>query len=331
MFHRKTLTVLALIGITACLLVASIVFGSVPVAPSDVWEALTTNRHSYAQDVVRGLRVPRTALLLLIGSVLGVSGAVMQAITRNPLADPFVLGVSAGASLGITAAVYFYGATSAEEFTVMAIMGALLSGFLVIGIGQTGKGQSSPIRLVLAGMVGSVVMSTWTSIMQHTDQRTRETVRYLMVGGVGGRRLDDFPLAIALGIVGIIVCFVLSRKIAMLSMGEDIAAAAGIHPARVKISAMIIVVCMAGASVAISGPIGFVGFAVPHLLRPFARGSIEFLIITSALGGAALLLAADILGRLVLHPQELEVSIVMGILGAPFFILAAKRLAKERL
>ncbi|WKD62145.1 putative siderophore transport system permease protein YfiZ precursor [Corynebacterium ciconiae DSM 44920] len=320
---------LAVLLCTAVVAVASVSVGSVAIAPSQILAAFAHHDpQNYNHTVVTDMRIPRTLIALLVGATLGVAGAVMQAVTRNPLADPFVLGVSSGAGCGITAAVFFFGAESPQQFTLMAILGALGSGLLVILIGQGTRGNSSPVRLVLAGMIGGTVMSTWTSIMVFSDERTRETVRYIMVGGVGGRRIQDFPLAIALCVVGIVACCVLARSVGMLAMGEDVASAAGVHTARTRLIASFVVVMMAGASVAICGPIGFVGFAVPHIVRPLVQGSVEWGIVLSAGVGACLLVAADIVGRFVLHPAELEASIVMGALGAPFFILIARQSSK---
>ncbi|MBV7282477.1 iron ABC transporter permease [Corynebacterium sp. TAE3-ERU30] len=327
--RRRGLALLAVLLITAVIAVLSVSVGSVAITPAEIIAAFTAHdARDYNHTVVTDMRIPRTIIALLVGATLGVAGAVMQAVTRNPLADPFVLGVSSGAGCGITAAVFFFGADSPQQFTVMAIAGALASGLLVILIGQGTRGQSSPVRLVLAGMIGGTVMTTWTSIMVFSDERTRETVRYIMVGGVGGRRLQDFPLAIVLCLVGIVVCLLLSRSIGMLAMGEDVASAAGVHTARTRLIASIVVVMMAGASVAICGPIGFVGFAVPHIVRPLVRGSVEWGIALSAGVGGCLLTAADIVGRFALFPAELEASIVMGALGAPFFILIARQSSK---
>lgn len=329
-FKMSRVAALLIVIVLACVLaVASVSFGSVPVPPGQILQALTASDASgYNHTVITDMRIPRTIIAMLVGATLGVAGAVMQAVTRNPLADPFVLGVSSGAGFGITAAVFFFGADSPEQFTLMAIAGAVLAGLLVIFIGQGTRGQSSPVRLVLAGMIGGTVMTTWTSIMVYSDEHTRETVRYIMIGGVGGRRLQDFPLAIALAIAGIVICVLMSRSIGMLALGEDIAAAAGVHTARTRLIASIVVVAMAGASVAICGPIGFVGFAVPHLVRPLVRGSVEWGIVLSAFVGASMLTAADIAGRFALFPAELEASIVMGAIGAPFFIVIARQSSK---
>ncbi|AZA10793.1 FecCD family ABC transporter permease [Corynebacterium gerontici] len=329
-FTISRVAALVLVAALACVLaVASVSLGSVSVPPRQIIQALTSaDANGYNHTVISDMRIPRTIIAMLVGATLGVAGAVMQAVTRNPLADPFVLGVSSGAGFGITAAVFFFGADSPEQFTLMAIAGAVLAGLLVIFIGQGTRGQSSPVRLVLAGMIGGTVMTTWTSIMVYSDDHTRETVRYIMIGGVGGRRLQDFPLAIGLAIAGMVICILMSRSIGMLALGEDIAAAAGVHTARTRLIASIVVVAMAGASVAICGPIGFVGFAVPHLVRPLVRGSVEWGIVLSAFVGASMLTAADILGRFALFPAELEASIVMGAIGAPFFILIARQSSK---
>lgn len=315
-------------GIIGLLLVStmSLLYGSIGITTSDVWNALFAHDPtSYEETVVRTLRAPRTIFGLVVGCALGVSGAVMQGVTRNPLADPFILGVSGGASLGITTAVYFGQLESPSQFIWFAFGGAVLASAMVYIIGSGGRGGGSPMRLVLAGVITGTLMSTWTAVLIYTDINTREAMRYLLIGNVAGRELGDYWITFPFMLGGVAACLLMGHQINMMNLGEDAARAAGMNTTRIRLVCSGLVVLMAGAAVAAVGPIGFVGLAVPHMVRSFTGPNYRWILLYSAVYGALILLGADILGRVVLKPAELEASIVMSIFGAPFFIYLARR------
>lgn len=304
----------------------SLRFGSIDITTSEAWNAIFSyNSESYEETVVRYLRAPRTIFALIVGCGLGVAGAVMQGVTRNPMADPFILGVSGGASLGITTAVYFGQLRGPSEFIWFAFGGAILASALVYVIGAGGKGGGTPVRLVLAGVITGTLMSTWTAILIYTDLETREAMRYLLIGNVAGRALDDYLITFPFILGGVAACLLMGHQLNVMNLGEDAARAVGMNTTRTRIICTGLVVMIAGGCVAAAGPIGFVGLAVPHMVRAFTGPDYRWVLIYSAIYGAILLLTADILGRLMLKPAELEASIVMGMIGAPFFIYLARR------
>lgn len=306
--------------------VLSLRFGSIAISNSDAWNALFDyDPGSYEETVVRNLRAPRTLFAIVVGCGLGVSGAVMQGVTRNPLADPFILGVSGGASLGITTAVYFGHLDGPAQYIWFAFGGAALASALVYVIGGAGRGGGSPVRLVLAGVITGTLMSTWTAILVYTDLETQETLRHILIGGVAGRSLGDYWITFPFILGGVVACLLLGHQINVMNLGEDAARAVGMNTTRIRILCSILVVIIAGGAVAAAGPIGFVGFAVPHMVRSITGPDYRWILAYSAVAGAILLLGADIVGRLVLKPAELEASIVMAALGAPFFIYLARR------
>jgi iron complex transport system permease protein len=315
-------------GIAGVLIVSmfSLLYGSISITMSDVWNALFSHDpSSYEETVVRTLRVPRTIFGLVVGCALGVSGAVMQGVTRNPLADPFILGVSGGASLGITTAVYFGQLEGPTQFIWFAFGGAVLASALVYIIGSSGRSGGSPVRLVLAGVITGTLMSTWTAVLIYTDVSTREAMRYLLIGNVAGREVGEYWITFPFMLGGVVACLLMGHQINVMNLGEDAARAVGMNTTRIRLICSGLVVLMAGGAVAAVGPIGFVGLAIPHMVRSFTGPDYRWILLYSAVYGAILLTFTDILGRLVLKPGELEASIIMSAIGAPFFIYLARR------
>ena len=328
-WRRATLRMIGLFGGIAGILAVTLIslrFGSIDVTTSEVWSAVFSyNPGSYEETVVRYLRGPRTVFAIIVGCGLAISGAVMQGVTRNPMADPFILGVSGGASLGITTAVYFGKLQGPTQFIWFAFAGAVIASALVYIIGSGGKGGGSPVRLVLAGVITGTLMSTWTAVLVYTDMDTREAMRYLLIGNVAGRSLSDYWITIPFIVGGSVACLLMGHQLNVMNLGEDAARAVGMNTTRMRLIFSGLVVVVAGGCVAAAGPIGFVGLAVPHMVRAFTGPDYRWILILSTIYGAILLLSADIVGRILLRPEELEASIVMGAIGAPFFIYLARR------
>ncbi|MEV7693448.1 iron ABC transporter permease [Microbacterium sp. NPDC089189] len=323
---RRALGLSVGIGAVALGVLASLQFGSIPVSVTDAWEAIVDyDPDVYEQMVVRTMRVPRTVFALVVGCGLAVAGAVMQGVTRNPMADPFLFGVSGGGALGLTIAVsigVLYGPVQLISF---AFLGALCATVLVYVIGSGGRRGGSPVRMVLAGVITATLMSTWSSFIVYTDSSARETMRHLLIGTLAGRSLDDYGITVPFILGGVVVCILMAHQLNVLALGEDAARSVGMKTSRVRFTLLLLTAVIAGACVAAVGPIGFVGLAVPHMVRYFTGEDYRWLLVFSAIFGAALLLAADVLGRVLLNPAELEASIVMGMIGAPFFIWLARR------
>ena len=315
-------------GIFAVAAVAllSLRFGSTQVTNQEAWNAIFSfDPASYEETVVRHLRAPRTVFALVVGAGLGLAGAVMQGVTRNPMADPFVFGVSGGASLGIATAVYFGQLYSPTQFIWFSFGGAVLAAFLVYVLGSGGRRGGSPVRLVLAGVIVGTLMATWTALLIYTDPETREAMRYLLIGNVAGRSLADYWITIPFIVGGVALCLLMAHQLNVLNLGEDAARSVGMQTTRIRLLLSAAVVLITGACVAAVGPIGFVGLAVPHMVRAVTGPDHRWVLAFSALYGGVLLVGADLVGRFLLQPAELEASIVMGAIGGPIFIYLARR------
>jgi iron complex transport system permease protein len=317
-----------LLGVVGVLLVAmlSLRIGSLPVSNADAWDALFNfDPDSYEQTVVRSLRVPRTIVALAIGASLAVAGAVMQGVTRNPLADPFILGVSSGASFAIVTAIYIFGIASPAGYIWFAFGGALLASALVFVIGSAGRGGPTPVKLALAGVVISAALGAWTSTLLLIDAETFEVVRFWVAGSVVNRDMGAFLLVLPVLMGGTLVCLLLGHQLNVLSLGDETASALGMRTGRTRLLCAIVVVLITGAAVAVAGPIGFVALAIPHMTRAIVGPDYRWVLPASLLFGAIFLVAADVVGRVVARPAELEVGIVTALVGAPFMVALARR------
>jgi iron complex transport system permease protein len=318
------LAVLLLLVVGATL--AGIAVGTRSIAIGDVWRALTDP--SLATDeavIVRGLRLPRTVLGLLVGIALGIAGALMQGHTRNPLGDPGLLGVTAGASLSVVLAISLLGIGTPAGYVWFAFAGALAGTVLVYAIGSAGPGGATPVTLALAGAALSALLFALVRALLVGDAQTLDSFRFWVVGALAGRG-PDVAWQVAPFIAGGVVLAVLNAPaLNLLGLGEDVARGLGqrIWPARVVGLAAITLLC--GAATAACGPIAFVGLVVPHVVRTVTGPDHRWLIPCSGLLGAVLLLAADVLGRVVARPGELQVGIVLALVGAPFFIALVRR------
>jgi iron complex transport system permease protein len=245
---------------------------------------------------VRELRVPRTELGLLVGAALGAAGALMQGTTRNPLAEPGILGVNAGAAFAVVAAIRFLGVDSVTAYAAFALAGAAISAVLVFALGGSGRGGPTPVRLALAGAVLTALLVSLTSAVLVFDARTLDEFRFWIV-----------------------------RSLNALALGDEVARSLGQHVGRARAAAGAGFVLLAGGAVAAAGPVAFVGLGVPHVARGLVGPDYRWIVPYSVVLGAVLLLTADVLGRVVVRPAELQVGIVTALLGAPFFIWLVRR------
>jgi iron complex transport system permease protein len=325
--QTRRLTALAvLLLLVAGAALAGIAVGTRSIAIGDVWQALT--EPSLATDeavIVRGLRLPRTVLGLLVGIALGIAGALMQGHTRNPLGDPGLLGVTAGASLSVVLAISLLGIGTPAGYVWFAFAGALAGTVLVYAIGSAGPGGATPVSLALAGAALSALLFALVRALLVGDAQTLDSFRFWVVGALAGRG-PDVAWQVAPFIAGGVVLAVLNAPaLNLLGLGEDVARGLGqrIWPARVVGLTAITLLC--GAATAACGPIAFVGLVVPHVVRTVTGPDHRWLIPCSGLLGAVLLLTADVLGRVVARPGELQAGIVLALIGAPFFIALVRR------
>jgi iron complex transport system permease protein len=283
------------------------------------------DRSTYDHLIVRDLRLPRTEVGVLAGVALGLSGAVMQGVARNPLADPGILGVNAGAALMVVLAIYALGITNLFGYVWFAFAGAASASVAVYAIGSLGREGATPVKLSLAGAAVTVFLGSITTAILLLDVATLDQYRFWAVGSLAGRDAD-----IALGLAPFVLCGSLlalacGPALNSLALGDELARGLGLRVGRARATGAAAVVILCGAATAAAGPIGFVGLVVPHVARLLCGPDYRWILPYSAVLAAILLLAADILGRIVVRPGELQVGIVTAAIGAPFFVWLVRR------
>lgn len=304
--------------------VASIALGVRTVGWHEIVTAFSGAADGIGQAAVQQ-RVPRTVLAMLVGAALGVAGVVMQGITRNPLADPGILGVTTGAALFVVCGIAFFGLASPTAYIWVAIAGAAVSGAFVYAIGTMGRGGATPLKLALAGAATTAAFSSLISaiLLPRIDVMTQ--FRFWQVGGVGGADTARIMLVLPFLTVGMLVCLTAARSMNSLALGDDVATGLGVNVARTRLVAAAGALVLCGAATAVAGPIAFVGLAVPHLCRLLVGLDHRWLMPFAMVVGATLLTAADVVGRVVARPAEIDVGIVMAFVGAPIFIYIVRK------
>ncbi len=320
---RALWLVLGLVALLGLALL-SVAVGSRPVGWSDITAALGGSSDTLAEAAVTK-RIPRTLLAVAVGAALGLAGAVMQGVTRNPLADPGILGVNMGASLAVITGIAWFGLTAAASFVWAAIAGAALSAVFVYAVGSLGRGGATPLKLALAGTATSAAFASFITAVVLPRNDIAGGVRSWQIGGVGGASFATITLVLPFLVVGLLVCLVSARGLNSLALGDDVAAGLGERVALTRGAAAVGAVLLCGAATAAAGPIGFVGLVVPHLCRLLVGVDHRWLLPSSAVVGAALLTGADVVGRIVARPSEIDVGIITALIGAPFFIHVVRR------
>ncbi|MFC4144969.1 FecCD family ABC transporter permease [Micromonospora mangrovi] len=317
------------VGVAVLLLVlallASLALGSRPLALAQVWQALTAPDGGEASSIVRELRLPRTALGLTVGVALAVAGVLFQALTRNPLAEPRILGISAGASFGVVLAIAVFGVGTLGGYVWFGIGGALLAGLLVFAVAHRTREGAGPVTLALIGAALDASLASVVYALLSIDARTFEEYRFWVVGGLTGRDLDVAGQVLPFIGVGVLLAALVARGLDALALGDDVARGLGHRTGRVRLTGGVAAVLLTGAAVAAAGPIAFVGLAVPHLARALVGADHRWTLLVSALLGPALLLGADVAGRLVAPPGEVPAGIVTALVGAPLLALLVRR------
>lgn len=296
--------------------------GAAFLGPDDVLGALRGTADPGTIAIVDEMRVPRTLLGAVVGLALGLAGALMQALTRNPLADPGLLGVNAGAALAVVVGVAAFGASAFVQQLGFALGGALLVSVAVYAIGFSGR--TTPVTLVLTGTAFSAVCLGITNGLALVDPRDFNTLRGWSAGSLAGRGLDVVGTTALLVAVGVVLAVVVAHPLGQLALGEDLARGLGVNVTAVRVLAATAITLLAGAATAAAGPIVFVGLVVPQLGRAVAGPRTGWVLALSALGGADLVLFSDVLGRLVVWPAEAPAGLVTAIVGTPFLIAVAR-------
>ena len=311
--------------VLGAVVMASVAVGAKSIPIGDVVAGLLGDDGSESAAIVREVRVPRTLVGLAVGVGLGLAGALMQALTRNPLADPGILGVEAGAAAAIVAAIAVLGVTEASVYVWFAFAGAAFASVVVYVLGSHGRASATPVRLALAGTAVTAALTAFTNAVILLDERAFDQFRHWVVGSLAGRDMailaDVGPFLAA----GVLIALLLARPLNALALGDDSSRALGAHVGRTRALGALSITLLCGAATAVAGPIVFVGLVVPHMARAIAGADQRWIIAYSALLAPILLLTADVIGRVVISPAELEVGIVTALIGAPVFIALVRR------
>lgn len=317
--HRRLAPGL-LVGLALLLVAtaASLAVGTQRIPLDQVWDALFHPTGSEYDGIVRQLRLPRTLIGIAAGAALGLAGALMQTLTRNPLADPGLLGVNAGASAAVVTAIGVLGIGSFSGYLWFALGGAALAAVLVNALG--GSRSATPVRLALAGTAVNAALFGYVNGLQLADPDTLDTMRHWSVGTLAGRDPDLLVAVLPLLGAGALLALGLARPLGALALGDDSARALGAHVGRTRVLSIVAITLLCGGATAVCGPIGFVGLMVPHAVRAFGGSEPRRLFPLSALYAPVLMLGSDVIGRILIPPSEIEVGIVTTFVGGLLFI-----------
>lgn len=316
--------VAAALALLVVVAIASLAIGSRSIPLGDVWDAFVAYDGSLEHQIVREARLPRAVVGLLVGAALAVAGALMQGLTRNPLADPGILGVESGASLGAVIAIEIVGWTDLRAIVWFAFAGAAVAATVVTVLGSTGRGGSNPVKLALAGAAATALLTSLTTGVLLSDPTALDSYRFWVVGSISGRDMSVAARIAPFLAVGFVVAFAVARWLNSLALGDDVARGLGVSTARARVLTSVAVVLLAGGAVAAAGPIGFVGLAVAHLSRAVVGHDYRWILAASMVFGPIMLLGADMVGR-VLVPGELQAGVVTAVIGAPVLIAVVRR------
>ncbi len=313
---------LALLGLSVLL---SLTVGVKPIPPDAVWAALTAPTGTEDDLLVRSLRVPRTVLGIEAGVALGMAGALMQGHTRNPLAEPGLLGVNNGAAFLVVVGIVVFGMSGTGSLIWLAFTGALAAAVLVFMLGATGHGTRTAVTLTLAGVAVSFLLRALTSALVLTDLEVIDLYRFWTVGSLTGRTAGVGGQVAPFIVVGVLLALANAPALNALALGDDVATGLGQNLRVARWTGLLAITLLAGSAVAACGPIAFVGLMVPHIARRLVGADHRWSVPVAGLAGAVLCLVADVVGRVIARPGEVEVGIVLALVGAPFFIALVRR------
>jgi iron complex transport system permease protein len=328
--RRNALRLAGLLGLAALLgaaIILSLAIGARPIPPQSVIDALfafdaSSNEHL----IVRDLRLPRTLTAIAVGIALAIAGALMQALTRNPLADPALLGVNAGAALAVVGTIFFFGIKTPSILGWVAFGGAGIIALLVHAFASVGRGGATPVRLALAGAAVNAMLMGLISTVLILSQDTYDAYRFWMVGSLAAANAVPIGDMLAFIVAGLAFALLLGPALNTIALGDDTARALGTRIGLVRAGALTAVTLLSGAAVAAAGPIAFVGLVVPHLARAICGADQRWLMVYAAVLGPIVIIVADVIGRIALPPGEVQVGIIMAIIGGPLFVAIVRRL-----
>lgn len=323
------LTAVVLLVLLALAAAASLAFGARGYSFEVVWTALSNPAADPDAAAVVASRIPRTVNGLLVGAALALCGAVMQAATRNPLADAGLLGLNAGSALAVVIGIGVFGVAAVSVLSWFALVGAAGAALVVHAVSSRGFGGATPLKLALAGAALAAGLASVTQAILLQGQDELETFRFWQVGSLSQRHLEELLVPGLVLAVGVVLALLCSPALDRLALGDDVAASLGSHPARVRVLALSAAVLLAGAATTIGGPIAFVGLVIPHALRTVVGSKQLVLAPLSLLAGPVLVLVADTCGRVVAPPGEVPVGVMTALVGAPVFLILL-RLGSKR-
>lgn len=322
---KFVLSIILCLALLSILAVFSISLGAKNIAFSKVVDVLLGNDPDSLEAAIIFQRIPRTVFGILAGGALGISGALMQSITRNPIADPSILGVNTGASLFVVAGIAFFNITVAYQYIWLGITGAGVTAVFVYSVASMGKDGATPLKLALSGSAVSIVLGSLVSTIMLPNNRVMEAFRFWQVGSIGSATWENIMLISPFLIVGFIISMFISGYLNNLALGDEAATALGTNVVMTRTIGALASVLLCGATTALAGPIGFVGLIIPHIIRLIFGSEMSKMLPLSFLGSAILMLISDVIGRIISLPGETEVGIVTAVLGAPVFILAIRK------
>lgn len=323
-YLSRSISLITLLILLVLLCFLSIAFGTREVPWQEIISALQGQVETVGEAAV-AMRIPRTLLAVIAGAALGLSGAIMQGVTRNPLADPGILGVNIGASFFVVIGLAWFGMNQLQSYVWMAILGSAVTAVFVYTIGSMGRGGATPLKLALAGAATSAALSCFTIAVVLPRNDIAGGARSWQIGGVGGATFEAITMVLPFLVIGLLLSVLTARKLNSLALGDDLAAGLGENVVWARATAGLGAILLCGATTAICGPIGFVGLVIPHFCRLLVGVDHRWLLPFSALSGASLLVLADIVGRIISRPSELSVGVVTAFIGAPFFIWIVRR------
>ena len=322
---KFVLSIILCLALLSIMAVFSISLGAKNIAFSKVVDVLLGNDPDSLEAAIISQRIPRTVFGILAGGALGISGALMQSITRNPIADPSILGVNTGASLFVVAGIAFFNITVAYQYIWLGITGAGVTAVFVYSVASMGKDGATPLKLALSGSAVSIVLGSLVSTIMLPNNRVMEAFRFWQVGSIGSATWENIMLISPFLIVGFITSMFISGYLNNLALGDEAATALGTNVVMTRTIGALSSVLLCGATTALAGPIGFVGLIIPHIIRLIFGSEMSKMLPLSFLGSAILMLISDVIGRIISLPGETEVGIITAVLGAPVFILAIRK------
>ncbi|MFE7417856.1 FecCD family ABC transporter permease [Rhodococcus sp. NPDC057529] len=323
--RRRLIGLGVLVILLGLVLLASVAVGARPLSFAEIFHALFDPDGSQTDIIVRTLRGPRTVLGLVVGMALGVAGALIQGHTRNPLADAGLLGLNAGAAFLVVLSMYLFGFSAPSEYLWFAFAGSFAASVIVFGLSSIGNGAASPLSLALAGAAVAFFLQAMTNAIIIVDQSSLDSYRFWVVGSVAGRGFDVLWQVLPFLVLGLILALVSTPGLNVLSLGEDVARSLGTNIAASRALGIVAITLLTGAATAACGPIAFIGLVVPHVARAITGPDYRWLVPYAGLLGGVMLVTADVIGRVVVRPGELQVGIVLAVFGAPFFIALVRR------